>query len=61
MKSLLAIAENCCFGVLFQASLATALTAQVTLGDLLGGEVDLVMHPTFITQPDCGVYQLSPH
>lgn len=37
------------------------LTAQVRLQDLLGGETVLVMLSTFITQPDCGVYQLYLH
>lgn len=38
-----------------------ALTIHLSVQDLLGGEVDSVMPSTFITQPDCGVYQLSLH
>lgn len=32
-----------------------------TIGHVLGGEADFVMPSTFITQPDCGVYQLFRH
>lgn len=35
------------------------LAAPVPPQDLLSGKMDLVMPSTFITQPDCAVYQLS--